>query len=775
MSIIETSIGLCCSGRAASSQDKLPSPGGDISITLLVPTNGAWLKLLWDNGFFIPSINKIGDVLPATVLYNTMFGAISPDQVTGFSEEAPGSSPSIYGILSGNNGFNINYWSSFKDQKTAYYFASQDSLNDHVAETFRSVQVCNSWIYFTNKVLIPSASGKIKDVEIIEIPENLPWESSSVEQAPVEAPAPESLQVQPDPDPESSIEDKECQIPDPSIISSNTFDDNTLVEDNKNSECNTTFAEAARNANLGILATAISQESIKSSLPDPSSPNTLFAPDDNAFISMLSDLGLSITDALSLGSKLTGVILYHIHPGEALSMEELRERQSLSTSLGEQINNQDKVSVQVLSDEASGISLAGLKPGNEAKIISNIQVCGTSVYVIDKVLVPAATVDELPDPGVPMKKIEYRGSIEGGILNAGMASAVGPLQFCNVTLSAAGKYLYTKTNAEGVFNFEAIPKCAIDTGILNIFRDDNQGTQCVDTVTKLPLAYDLTVNLNNMLGHENALLPTKEFPLLLNPLSTILASQYAGLGTRNGSTYDIDQVVSFLGFDSPEDIVLGMSGSGNITAPEDDNFLAMNSQALVTSLLGAQVVHKYSNASFESGTRSVNDIIASQLDDLVDLADPAEIQRILEEAITLETDLSGIVESNTLQTISATIAEVNGIIKRIVYGGSSDTENKEQKIVASVTLAQNEIAPGIQQVATGQMSLSDFTKEFSPEIIREKILGESIQVPIPVPDTPKQEASAAGISFFHLCTSSIVSICIMYDYFSTFVFDITSF
>jgi uncharacterized surface protein with fasciclin (FAS1) repeats len=722
-------------------QDKLPSPKGDIAITLLVPTNGAWLRLLWDSGFFIPSINKLGDVLPATVLYNTMFGAISPEQVSSFTEDNPGSAASIYGLLSGQNGYQIQYWASEKDQKTAYYFSSEDSLNDHVAETFNPVQVCNSWIYLTNKVLIPSATGKIKDVEKVTIPDNLPWENNSEPQnpiAPVESVAPvESPQV-PSPVP-SPPEEPECRIPDPSLLNGNFS--NTppslpvaIVEEKEEispSYCNTTLADEARKVGLGLLATALSQDSVASNMPKPSESNTLFAPTDSAFLSMLGDLGISITDALALGNKLTGVLLYHIHPGEALTTEQLKERASLSTTLGNR-ENDDRYSISVISDDSENISLGSLKPGDVANIVDQIQVCGTTVYVIDKVLLPATGVEDLPDPGAPVAR-RFQKELQKGVLDAGLAKVIGPLQFCTVILEAAGQTVSTETDANGAFYFKGIPRCAIDTGLVRISMNDS--LTCADGFTKLPMAYDLYVDLN-VLGKENSSFPTRDAPLLLSPASTILASPYIQVDNMNQKNNFNQEVALSLGFGSAEEMLFGSSSLQSVETPIGENMAAINSQSYVTTLLGGYVLQSFSNVSLEIGTASVDNVIASQLSNMVDLGDPMEVERVLEEAATLATDESLTIDSRILQSISKAIAEENKVLKQIAYSDALNPDSKQENIKATVIMAQNEIAPAIQSLAMGNISIDDFETAYGPGRIQQSILGGA---PAPQPTGPQPQ------------------------------------
>ena len=97
-----------------------------------MPTNGGWLRLFGGNLLFIPSIASFGDDLPATVLYNTILGAVTPEQVEQHTSETKGSAPSIYGLLSGKPGYEIQYWAEVKpDGRTAYYFGS--AVNGQVA------------------------------------------------------------------------------------------------------------------------------------------------------------------------------------------------------------------------------------------------------------------------------------------------------------------------------------------------------------------------------------------------------------------------------------------------------------------------------------------------------------------------------------------------------------------------------------------------------------------------------------------------------------------
>ena len=45
--------------KLSGQADKLPPPGSGLGVTVLVPTNKAFLSMLWNNGFFIPILDKV--------------------------------------------------------------------------------------------------------------------------------------------------------------------------------------------------------------------------------------------------------------------------------------------------------------------------------------------------------------------------------------------------------------------------------------------------------------------------------------------------------------------------------------------------------------------------------------------------------------------------------------------------------------------------------------------------------------------------------------------
>lgn len=183
-----------------SSQKNCHRPPASLGITLIIPTNQAWLKLLWDSGFFITSLSKIDDQLPATVLYNVIPQALSPDSIRA----QQGESQTAYGLLGGGN-YPLKYWSDAPEGDKPGSIRFQGTMRTPTAKTTKDpIKVCNSWIYVVDEVLFPA--DKIKNVQPVEIPESLPWDSNPAPQvvaptdplavAPVMVPAPVVAPVQ---------------------------------------------------------------------------------------------------------------------------------------------------------------------------------------------------------------------------------------------------------------------------------------------------------------------------------------------------------------------------------------------------------------------------------------------------------------------------------------------------------------------------------------------------------------------------------------------------
>ena len=53
--------------RLSGEADNLPPPNGTIGLTVLIPTNKAFLSMLWKNGFFIPILSKVSVILDISI------------------------------------------------------------------------------------------------------------------------------------------------------------------------------------------------------------------------------------------------------------------------------------------------------------------------------------------------------------------------------------------------------------------------------------------------------------------------------------------------------------------------------------------------------------------------------------------------------------------------------------------------------------------------------------------------------------------------------------
>lgn len=690
-------------------QDKLPSPSGPISITLLVPTNKAFLSMMWKNGLFIPVLDKVGDALPATVLYNAIVGAISPEQMRNYTKSNMGSAPSAYGLLGGVANSNLGYYAEQADEDTWFYYF-QPGMNGGLAGAGTVIPVCNSFIYVTDEVLVPSSDEKLGGVQAVTIPDSLfggpPAETPAPTPDPAATPAP-TVVADPtvvvtdptvtDPTATTAPTDPVCVIPTPGTTTPAPTPEPTPtpapvvvpepVAAVEPVACDTTLADAAKANGLTILSTALSQPSLGNQMPNAGLPTTFFAPVDTAFLSLLTVLNISITDALALGDKLAGVILYHIHPDEALTIAALSQRQSLTTELGFRMNDASQYTVGVAST-ASGVQVSGKRTGNVANVQKEFTLCGSTVLVIDQVLLPAETVETLPSPGpaataapapvdtpapvetpapaattapvggvtpveplskssvvdgqVKLEAADIPGLISGvtGILDGGVASGVGQFIDCMVNLTAAGTTLSTTTDANGRFSFANIPECALQDAVVTLPAGVDQLATCIDTATGLQPPFSLSALLSNFLGAFNGSAPSAASasdPFQLSPLTSMLSP--LGLSGANTSAFDLSgltsAMASVLGFDNQTEAAFGDLFDGLLSGDSDSlTSVLSNVQALVSQVIGGNVISELlPGIDINQAIDAINQIMSGNVEGFLgNLTDPSTIQNILQQA-----------------------------------------------------------------------------------------------------------------------------------------------
>lgn len=388
---------------------------------------------------------------------------------------------------------------------------------------------------------------------------------------------------------------------------------------------------------------------------------------------------ISITDALGLGDRLAGVIMYHVHPGEALSTDQVRTMTNLTTALGVKLNQPDTYIIGV-DASTNATKLTSLKPGDVATVTNELQVCGAKVLVIDNVLLPADSVAGLPDPGpaspappalipvpvaapgapapagdgttapadpnaVPEDGVADVTSVlqnaTAGILDNGTAAGVGNFVQCIIQLSAAGTTLNTTTDSNGQFSFPGIPACAVDTGVISLPAGAQQLGTCIDSSSGLPPPYTFSNLLASALGNLTSATGTSPNATSINlsPLSTLLSSAALGMDGGSGNLGQVlanitQQVSTALGLDSSSSALLGDFVNGVATGSPDAVAAAVaNAQTLISNVVGGQtLMGLFPGLGMDGAVGAINGAIASNITNLPNLGDPQVVGNILQTA-----------------------------------------------------------------------------------------------------------------------------------------------
>jgi hypothetical protein len=224
---------------------------------------------------------------------------------------------------------------------------------------------------------------------------------------------------------------------------------------------------------------------------------------------------------------------------------------------------------------------------------------------------------------------------------------------------------------------------------------------------------------------------SKENPINLNALSTLLSSLTLGASSSEGITAVTDEIAGLLGFDSAQSAVLG-DFINNITVDGWSlNSIVVNSQALVSSLLGANSIEALiPGINFDEAVSAIDEVIASGLQSLLDLSDPQQIQAIIETAIREIQPEDGpskrkLLQSNqkndSLGAISRSIADINSMMKEYAASNSNTPADVAIFMGKCVDLSQSQIAPAIREVGSGALDSKDFQSSFGTFQLRQKV------------------------------------------------------
>ena len=129
---------------------------------------------------------------------------------------------------------------------------------------------------------------------------------------------------------------------------------------------------AVGNESFSTLVAALQKAELVDALTGDG-PFTVFAPTDDAFAKLLSQLNISATDLLN-HPQLSDVLLYHVVSGKVMSTD-------LSEGLEAETLNGEKIKVSLMD----GVSI------NDSKVTTaDIEATNGVIHVIDTVLVPAS-------------------------------------------------------------------------------------------------------------------------------------------------------------------------------------------------------------------------------------------------------------------------------------------------------------------------------------------------------------------------------------------------
>uniref|UniRef100_A0A1D1ZN66 FAS1 domain-containing protein n=1 Tax=Auxenochlorella protothecoides TaxID=3075 RepID=A0A1D1ZN66_AUXPR len=142
------------------------------------------------------------------------------------------------------------------------------------------------------------------------------------------------------------------------------------------------------NPDLSSLYDAIEFCGLAATLEDPALVATVFAPTNQAFQDLVTALGPDADAVFTNRDLVKTVVLYHVHPQEALAAADLTDGQTLST-----LNGAEVITVAV-ADAAVKLDPSGAASNPTiavpaAVVSADIPAAKSIIHIIDKVLVPA--------------------------------------------------------------------------------------------------------------------------------------------------------------------------------------------------------------------------------------------------------------------------------------------------------------------------------------------------------------------------------------------------
>ncbi|KAI3427173.1 hypothetical protein D9Q98_007110 [Chlorella vulgaris] len=165
---------------------------------------------------------------------------------------------------------------------------------------------------------------------------------------------------------------------------------------------------------------------------------TLFAPTDAAFFTLFN--GTSGSDLQVLKDGFPALLLYHQYLGQGLSASQLAAQYDAVTALGPSV---DDPTLDVEIDNFGGkYTVSGQAPNNYATVLRQEQACNNNLLVLDTVLLPMATLSQLPklqpvDPITPQHWAQILNITMSSVASSQAAAAPSPAAAQDAAAAAA--------------------------------------------------------------------------------------------------------------------------------------------------------------------------------------------------------------------------------------------------------------------------------------------------------------------------------------------------
>ena len=330
---------------------------------------------------------------------------------------------------------------------------------------------------------------------------------------------------------------------------------------------------ASSDEDFTLLVEALQKAGLASTL-EGSGPFTVFAPTNEAFQNLLSELGVSSLDDLT-GDQLEPILLYHVVSGSVMSGDLSNSYvKTLSPGPGE-------TSADFLVNIDNGVTMNG----SSSVLQADVQADNGVIHVIDEVLVPPTVVDiAIDNPGFS--------SLVDAVLKAELAE----------TLSGDGPFTVFAPSDEA---FEDLFSALQVAGIEDLTKEDLTPILQYHVVSGNVLSSDLSSGNVTTIGGKDIAVEVGS-SVTINGNANVVATDVQG---TNGVVHVIDKVL--LPENAPKNIVE--------TAMSDEQFSilvdALSKADLVSTLEGDGpfTVFAPTNTAFEN---LLNELGAGSLDDI---------------------------------------------------------------------------------------------------------------------------------------------------------------